>query len=133
MGKNKFTLQEKYLEFFPALFQVLWGLWILNPWVNTFAITNAYRLMADIAPEWVWGLAIFLIGIFQIIVIFTPNLRLRVLSSITCLFIFVVLAFLILAGNAGSVTIPTYLVFALCEWFAYTELLAGIKEEKLCK
>jgi hypothetical protein len=133
MAKNSFALQRKYLEFFPALFEVLWGLWILNPFENTFKITTAYRVMASIAPEWVWGTVILLIGIFQLVVIFTPNLRLRLASSVACLFVFIVLALLILAGNVGSVTIPSYLVFALCEWFAYTELLADIKEAKPCK
>ena len=133
MAKNNFILQRKYLEFFPALFEILWGLWILNPLESTFKISSAYTLMASIAPEWVWGLVLLAIGIFQMIVIFTPNLRLRLVSSVICLFIFVVMAFLILAGNVGSVTIPTYLVFALCEWFAYTELLADIKEAKTCK
>jgi len=131
MGTNKnFILQKKYLEFLPALFQVLWGLWILNPFENTFKITSAYNLMGTLAPEWVWGLILFVIGLFQLVVIFKGNLHLRAVSSILCLFIFITMSILIIFGNPASVTIPTYFMFALCEWFAYTEILADIKEKK---
>jgi hypothetical protein len=123
-------LDKKHLEFLPAVFELLWGLWIINPWENTFAITSAYRIMAGVMPEWAWGALLLVLGIIQLIVIFRGTLHMRAISSVTCLFIFLSLALLIFFGNPASVTIPTYLIFAICEWFAYTEVLADIKAER---
>jgi hypothetical protein len=39
-----------------GVYTVLWGLWVVNPWLDTFTHTALYSQLLDLIPaEWVWG------------------------------------------------------------------------------
>ena len=44
---------------------MLWGLWLLNPWMNVFSATSIYATMAWV-PEWLWGVVAILAGCLQV-------------------------------------------------------------------
>jgi hypothetical protein len=134
--KNIFTnlsIRGKQLEFIPAIFCVLWGFWIGNPWWVAFNSSSAFRLMNKIAPEWLWGLSIFLVGLFQLIFLFTKNLKFRLFSSLLSCFSLISLSVIFAFGNYESTATINYIVLALCAWLGYTELLSDIKEKKSWK
>lgn len=46
-----------------GLYNIVWGLWVANPFVSSFTNTPLYSVMTAISPELFWGLAVFCIGV----------------------------------------------------------------------
>jgi hypothetical protein len=122
------TLQKRQLEFIPALFLLLWGIWVFLPW-NTFSVSGAYAIMLSLAPEWTWGLAVASIGAFQLVALFTSKLRLRLFATLLNLFACISLLLLYGFGDYRSTGIINMFVFAVASWVSYLEILSDIKEE----
>ena len=38
-----------------GIYTVVWGFWLANPFWEVFKTAPLYSVMADFAPEWVWG------------------------------------------------------------------------------
>lgn len=51
-------------EAFSAMLAWYWGVLLLLP-VDTFSLSRSYRAMAEIAPEWAWGLMYCFVGLVQ--------------------------------------------------------------------
>jgi hypothetical protein len=51
-------------EVISAVLAWMWGLILLHPY-ETFRYLPNYRLMSEIAPEWVWGAGYLLVGALQ--------------------------------------------------------------------
>lgn len=65
------------LELFSALGVTLWGSFLVNPFVNNFAITNSYAEMAKHATENEWGTGAVIIGLISLIGIMFQEKSLR--------------------------------------------------------
>jgi hypothetical protein len=130
-----FTIQKKQLEFIPGLFLSLWGLWVLSPWWETFHASSAYVFMNSLAPEWVWGLTVMLIGLFQLFFVFkgslTPRMVMAGLSMFACFTMMVLYAF----GDFRSTGVINMFVFGICAWLGYMEILADMRRKgrSICK
>lgn len=46
-----------------GVYTILWGIWVANPWWNTFERAQAFEIMALVAPEYIWGLVAISVGI----------------------------------------------------------------------
>ena len=53
------------LELWTSINAIIWGVWLLNPWMDVFAVTNIYATMSRV-PEWMWGAAALIAGWAQI-------------------------------------------------------------------
>lgn len=51
-------------EIISAVLAWSWGLILLHPY-STFQSIEGYRLMGELAPEWLWGITYLLIGALQ--------------------------------------------------------------------
>ncbi len=49
-----------------SLYATLWGLWVSNPYWDTFSRSKVYSKLEYICPEWCWGLAALLIGVLSV-------------------------------------------------------------------
>jgi uncharacterized membrane protein HdeD (DUF308 family) len=125
--KLNFSIQKRELEFLPALYLLMWGMWVLNPWVNSFASSAAFTEMGQLAPEWLWGIVIMAIGLFQTIVVFTENCKLRADAALLSMFTLFSMSMLVFYSNFASTAGITYLVIAICAWLGFTEILADVK------
>jgi hypothetical protein len=38
-----------------AVYTMLWGFWLVNPWWSVFEHAHLYDWLAGAAPEWFWG------------------------------------------------------------------------------
>lgn len=93
------------VEAISAIYAALWGLWILNPFVDTFAADmHVYRYMRTF-PEWIWGLVAFTFGAAQLIALLLsdqngPTLRIirwrNRTTAATAVFFVIVHAYLLL-------------------------------------
>lgn len=111
------------LELIPAIYAIMWGLWLIFPW-DTFVSSEIFHLMAEIAPEMAWGIFILLIGLSQILFLFVGKIRLCTLSSLLLMFLFISLSIFAAVGNFKSTAMPSFIVMALASWLSYGELLA---------
>ena len=122
------TLQKRRLEFVVALYALVWGLWLLSPFWNAFPSSGVFSEMQALAPQWVWGASVTSIALFQMLVLLTNNVSLRLVSSFITMFLFISLSILAAFGNYQSTAAPTYFVMGVCAWLAYTELLVDKKK-----
>lgn len=60
-----FDAHIEMLEMWTSINGIIWGAWLLNPWMNVFTQTNIYSTMAKV-PEWMWGAVALLAGCMQI-------------------------------------------------------------------
>ena len=44
-------------------YTVLWGIWVGNPFWSTFKESKQFDWLAQVAPEWCWGVAALAVGI----------------------------------------------------------------------
>lgn len=51
-------------EVISAVLAWMWGLILLHPY-STFSDIAGYKLMAELAPEWLWGVVYLVIGLLQ--------------------------------------------------------------------
>ena len=116
----------RQLEFVPAVFLILWGAWVINPMWDTFGVSGSYALMAKLAPEWVWGAISLFVGITQMVTLFTNKMKVRLFTSFFSILILSTLAVFSGVGNYRSTGMIGAISIAICEWFAYTELLAEV-------
>ena len=95
------------VEIMSANICFLWGVWLLFPG-DIFAISNSYNAMAVLAPDYVWGVCMTLLGIAQWVFIFDDHLKGRevvmLLGGLAWLFI----AGTFLASGTGTTAIITY-------------------------
>ena len=127
LRKLHFSVRKRELEFLPALYLSLWGLWILNPWVNSFPSSPAFIEMGHLAPEWVWGAVIAVVGLFQMTILFTEKYKLRGVAALLSMFALFSMSMLVFFSNYASTGGITYLIIAVCAWLGYTEILADVK------
>lgn len=53
---------NKYSPLFMGFLTFVWGLWLVNPNVDTFDSAPVFSKMAEIAPEGSWGLWAIVLG-----------------------------------------------------------------------
>lgn len=95
-------------EFWSGLGAVGWGGFLLIPQAGTFAAAPSFAQMATIAPEWVWGLVMFVGGLLQWLAVFREYTRLRLITSFCALLSWGFIAGLIAYSNPYSTGIVTY-------------------------
>ena len=110
------------LELLSALAAILWGFWILNPAWDTFPTSLAFRMMARIASEEIWGEAVLLLGLAQLVVILRFGKRTRRVFAFISIFTWVTISTFFFIGNFSSTAGPTYSVIAMIATLAYIEL-----------
>ncbi len=49
-----------------AIYTFLWGVWLASPFWNVFNHAALYRVLAGLAPEYVWGIAGAIVGFIMV-------------------------------------------------------------------
>ena len=47
----------------PAMYTIVWGIWVANPIWQVFSSGELYGTLAVVAPEWFWGILAIVCGI----------------------------------------------------------------------
>lgn len=116
-------IMKKPFEFVSALTLILWGSWVSAPWFNSFQVSNVFNMMEKVAPEFVWGAFVLLLGIIKVVILHTKYIKLRIAISILVMFTFSLLTTFYALGNWMSTAAPMYLSFTVISWFSYMEIL----------
>lgn len=104
------TWQERFwrIEGYISCTAILWGLWLVNPYWDTFATTSLYVPMQHIAPEIVWGsIAIIAGGLVLVMLLQGHQLRLMLAMGILS-FVWTFIAATFITANIASTATPMY-------------------------
>lgn len=85
------------VEFFAGFSISLYGLWWLNPWLDSFSMFPTYTQLGRIAPEAVWGLGFLVAGVTLLLGAFLHHRWLLLAGAALCmmsrLFLLVLIGF----------------------------------------
>lgn len=109
-----FDYDFEFSEFFVGLFTLLWGLWLLNPLLDTFTSSPSFRAMLELGPEWVWGLVTATIGGLQLAALIAdrPQARKHLAMLLVLLWMFVSGTFAY--ANVATTAAIAYPMIAFC-------------------
>ena len=90
---------------------LVWGIWLLHP-AETFQLPS-YQGFIEVAPEWAWGLAFLLLGLFTLYATLINSYKCRRLSTLANVigWTFVMTAFFVHVPQ--STAVPVYFLIAL--------------------
>lgn len=98
----------KTLELWLAGLSLIWGLWVLSPFWDTFQSVRTYHIMSDVAPEWVWGLVMCLSAILNLFAMLRNHSILRRFALSGAVFIWFFISVSAGLSNYASPAAPLY-------------------------
>lgn len=98
---------------------LMWGLWLANPWLESFDSSPSYAALAQVLPEWAWGLVMIALGVLTLYSISQQFGRLRRWLSLIHVIFWMFVSTLLAIGNLSSAGIPVYYVIAFLALFFY--------------
>jgi hypothetical protein len=106
----------EYAELQGGVIAVLWGVWLLNPWVQVFA-DDAWSRIAVIAPEHAWGGALVVIGLCQLVALLKQSYRWRRVGAISAAAVWLALGVLLALARPYRLGVPSaWMFFVGASW-----------------
>lgn len=97
-----------------------WGIWIVNPFLDTFPSAQIYSRSAELAPEWAWGTWATACGLIILIALFKGAHKRMVFTLGFAVWHWFVVAMMCWLGDWHNTAGITYSYIAL--WTAYAWL-----------
>lgn len=114
--------QFEFAEFLSALALIGWGFWLLAPWWETFNSSPSFQAMAYVAPEWVWGATVAILGLCQMAAFVGEHRNVRIATALGGVFIWSSVSLMFGLGNIASTGAIAYALFALSSLWALWRL-----------
>lgn len=102
-----------------ASFAFWWGAWVASPFWATFDSTPTFRVMADLAPAWLWGSLPMAAGLLLLRYSIMGNRTLKQHALLFLVAFFVFVFAVLTLGNPSSTAVPTYLHAAVMYGFMW--------------
>ena len=122
---------DRKVSYLLALTALAWGLVLLNP-VDTFSTSPAFSMMAQIAPEYIWGLLFLGLGILQLLVIECDKEHVKPISGYVQLlgvFIWSMIALFFYIGNPHGTGFVPYITITFLSLFCYWDIIRFQKQK----
>ncbi len=113
-----------------AFYTVIWGVFVTNPWVETFGTNPEYMTLLVIAPEWTWGLLAFVVGLIGLYGLIKPSYKTVTQGAFVACVFWLAVSFLCLVGGWTSVAWLNYLAPSAYSAFVYLNLRINRKSLK---
>jgi hypothetical protein len=98
-----------------------WGIWLIIP-IHAFKAAPSYALMAQIAPEWVWGTAFLFFAVGELLAIAHGNFFLWRLFAPGILFCWMFVCFFFVASTPISTGVPIYGSLVILQYHVVRQL-----------
>lgn len=107
------------------------SLWLGEPYIGGFSRSPTFKVMAEIAPEWVWGGAMVIAGAVQLVAAFCDyeawacRINWRAVRYYTALLLIALWAFIsitFIRANPGATSTAVYPIFAASDIWVYWRL-----------
>lgn len=102
--------------------QVVCGLWIAAPWTRTFQDTPAWNALAALAPEAVWGLVMFALGLLHLVALWYRWLHLRAISCFLSGGLWIIFAWVFFWNMNSGLGWILFAGVALGQWWCFARL-----------
>lgn len=116
------TYEIELVEFMSGFAALMWGLWLLNPALQTFSMSASFSSMAMLASENVWGFGMIMIGAAQIEAIISYDLDRRKHSSLILSTLWIFITAMLAHANVASTGVAIYGTFAAFTTWSYLRL-----------
>lgn len=116
------TYEIELVEIMSGFAALCWGIWLINPLLNTFITSDTFDTMAMIAPEWLWGLSMVTIGFAQVESVISHKLARRKISSLILSVMWMFITTIFLYSNIASTAGIIYGTFAFFTAWSYLRL-----------
>lgn len=116
-----------------GVYTVVWGLWLVNPFWSVFSQAPLYHVLAQVAPEWFWGLVAITCGSFTIYGAIRRHYQPLVRGAIISGWHWLMISIFYFAGdpfNTGGITALTFCVYSV---YIYLNLRVNYKHDKKSK
>jgi hypothetical protein len=117
-----FVAPVELLELWTATLATLWGVWLIVPWTQTFASSPGYSVMAELAPEWVWGLTAITAGIVQGSSLVVGHCRIRRTAALALIALWAFVGSALITANWRALSTVTYPLFAVASVLVYLRI-----------
>lgn len=107
-----------------GVYTTVWGMWVANPFWNVFSRAPLYSWMHALAPEWVWGLVAFVVGILMIHGVIRHSYRSLVTGALVGYFHWLMIAVMYFGGdwrNTGGITASIIAIYCAFIWLNITK------------
>ncbi len=122
------ALQPRPLELLGVLWAVGWGLWVGNPYWEVFPGSATFRIMAIVAPEWVWGTVMITLGVQHLCALYSKNLTWRYYSSVVAFLLWSFTAIVLMIGNPSSTATVTYGMLSSMSGLVMSKLMLQLRD-----
>lgn len=116
-------------EIILGLFATSWGFWLLLPFWDTFSLP-VFAAFLWVAPESIWGIGAFLLGILTIVFANTDLLDLRKVLIFFNIFFWVFVAVMLSFASPENTAVPIYTMLSVYAFWRYVKLIVLDKIEK---
>ncbi len=124
-------MKNRKLTVLCAVTMIIWGVWIGNPWWATFPSSTAYDWMARLAPEYLWGWGIGLLGLCQLVVALrSRHESLHIAAAIGGMFVWFLIAVAFGLGNWRSTAVIVYSFVAAVQALIYIDDLILLQRHR---
>ena len=111
-------------ETFSAVLAIIWGAWVTNPRVDTFASApSVYQTMLWVCPsELAWGLMVLIGGIVQLYAVWSGRHRIRMVATFAGAMTWLLLALMFAVGDLRSTGCAVFTLIFLASARTYLKL-----------
>lgn len=113
-----------------GIYTVVWGLWVANPFWNVFERADLYMSLANIAPEYLWGLLAIACGTLTIYGAVKRNYGPLVRGAASSGWHWFMISIFYFAADPLSTGGITALIFAVYAAFIYLNIRVNFKNDK---
>jgi hypothetical protein len=117
-----FRRDFEFAELHSALAMLGWGLWVLNPFWDTFGSSISFRVMAAVAAEVAWGCGMTGLGIAQLVVLLMRSRTGRRVAAGIASITWLCISILLMLGNITSTASVIYPLLACSAGWSYLRL-----------
>lgn len=105
-----------------GIYTLLWGLWLISPFWNTFGRADLFRHASEFAPEWAWGSWSFVAGATVVAAIFRGRFSWLSFALAFISWHWWTIGSLLLWGDWQNTGGLTYLFIAIYSTYAYLNI-----------
>lgn len=103
-----------------GIYTILWGLWVLNPFIDTFSAADVYsQLLAFIPFEWAWALIAIFFGIITLMGLAKHKPRPVFLGAAASAVYWFIIAIFYMMGDLASTNGLSALFLAVLSTYIY--------------
>lgn len=115
-----------------GVYTILWGLWVLNPLVDTFTTAPVYsQLLTFIGLEWVWALSAIFFGVITLMGLAQHAPRPVFLGAGACALYWFVISIFFFMGDLASTGGISTLFLAVLSTYIYLNCKLNYKYDLL--